>query len=109
MTGITADLDRLPGVAQRVADTAARLAAGADPGPASTGGPPVFTLPQAAQFVSALAIAHDRQAAAAAALARFYADAGTSLSSLGSALAHAESTATRRLTDLTGDVPGALS
>ena len=89
MTGISADLTRLTTLAEHATDAAARLRAGAEPG----GGTALPALPQAARFLAALTAARSRQVSGAQDFARFYADAGTSLSGLGAALSDREEVA----------------
>jgi hypothetical protein len=98
MTGITAEPAALTAVADRAALTAGRLAAGTDPGE----GPPVFALPQASRFLTALTAARTRQAAAANDFARFYADAGASLTTLAGALTRQEDAAADSFSTFTG-------
>lgn len=98
MTGITAEPAALTTVADHAAQTAGRLSAGADPGE----GPPVFALPQASRFLAALTAARTRQAAAATDFARFYADAGTSLTALTGTLTSQEDAAAGSFGAFTG-------
>lgn len=100
MTGITAETAALSAVARHAALTAGRLSTGADPGQ----GPPVFGLPQAARFLASLTAARARQSAAATGFARFYADAGASLTDLSGTLTGQENAASRSFGTLHGNV-----
>jgi hypothetical protein len=62
----------------------------------------VFALPQASRFLTALTAARTRQAAAANDFARFYADAGASLTTLAGALTRQEDAAADSFSTFTG-------